>query len=687
MENPSGSGYQPQDAQLMQFLGRLANADLSNLSIYLQDYNWKLLATVMGSLEYGGAQAYLAKGPLPSSGIEVAAVVLGVTWTNFLNWYITPRHALMLVPSDITSNTDSTVAANVLTDSPEDITSLSNTLIKLQQLPQLSAEEIRQLPILLAEQIYQYGRAVATLQIAGKLWQTEKATSQPALVNLEAKSKAVTDLVTQATYALAAIAQSFNQGSRFKARSSQPQTLTNAFEDYHRISAELPEAISFYQDALNQFQEQSLTLKAASGSDSPVIKFDQGYVFLYKGVQTEIADKVNRFIGNNFDLYVVGHTQASPIAQLAALDLRPSKSQVKTISCYTFSTPAMGDQKFVEFFQQNVPNNFSVQAQRVDFFPSSPNQTNGYYAAAQAISIPAQIPQYDAPWFERSEIFYQQCFGSTQLAWLQEAAVSLRAFSNQSEQLAIGYALAQSVASFADSDLPPGYSEDFAYTLAILCAIAYQRFQHPDLTAPTPSPWQIISNFSAGNTVFGTLFQSPEQVAVVFRGTVSWQELIEILGNRSFGWFNFLPREASQISKGIGTLYSNLRQDLFDKLKAVNDLNKKQLIITGHCVGGGLATLCGLDLSQPQPGIPVPNNIYTFGSPSIGSNAFMRYFNLILSQKSYRVVRDWDIVPKLFLSSGYWPVDKVVSIPGSNLDDDYACHSISSYIKLLNPTA
>ena len=65
--------------------------------------------------------------------------------------------------------------------------------------------------------------------------------------------------------------------------------------------------------------------------------------------------------------------------------------------------------------------------------------------------------------------------------------------------------------------------------------------------------------------------------------------------------------------------------------------------VTGHSLGGALATLLASDLASrpdPKPRLAV----YTFGSPRVGNAAFARDFGAAVKD-SWRIVNDGDVVP------------------------------------------
>ena len=72
------------------------------------------------------------------------------------------------------------------------------------------------------------------------------------------------------------------------------------------------------------------------------------------------------------------------------------------------------------------------------------------------------------------------------------------------------------------------------------------------------------------------------------------------------------------------------------------------LVITGHSLGGAMATLSALDLAIEFPDIPKKNKLamVNFGSPGVGNAGFALFYDqYVLS--SIRVVNPCDPVPRL----------------------------------------
>jgi triacylglycerol lipase len=80
--------------------------------------------------------------------------------------------------------------------------------------------------------------------------------------------------------------------------------------------------------------------------------------------------------------------------------------------------------------------------------------------------------------------------------------------------------------------------------------------------------------------------------------------------------------------------------------------------LTGHSLGGALATLAGIQLQMCGYGV---NGIYTFGTPRVGDRSFALQFNRRLYQHTFRLVNHKDVVPHLPpLGLGYAHVGQLI---------------------------
>ena len=124
------------------------------------------------------------------------------------------------------------------------------------------------------------------------------------------------------------------------------------------------------------------------------------------------------------------------------------------------------------------------------------------------------------------------------------------------------------------------------------------------------------------------IFETDEQIIVVFRGTTNIQD-----------WLTNLDVWQEPF------IYGQVHSGFLEALDAVwNDVenavqDSRDLYIAGHSLGGALATLAAARFGAAADGL------YTFGSPRTGDPEFTRQFNKI--HRSYRFVNNNDVVPRI----------------------------------------
>jgi len=76
-----------------------------------------------------------------------------------------------------------------------------------------------------------------------------------------------------------------------------------------------------------------------------------------------------------------------------------------------------------------------------------------------------------------------------------------------------------------------------------------------------------------------------------------------------------------QIYRDIREVWNNVRDD-----------PSYEICVTGHSLGGALATLAGFDLAA-RPDLPKPIKLVTFESPRVGSGGFQPAFRVSSSNE------------------------------------------------------
>lgn len=122
--------------------------------------------------------------------------------------------------------------------------------------------------------------------------------------------------------------------------------------------------------------------------------------------------------------------------------------------------------------------------------------------------------------------------------------------------------------------------------------------------------------------------------------------------------------------------YDSVRTRIISLLKlaigciddGVEQLSKWHVYVTGHSLGGALATLLALELSSSQLAKrgAISVTMYNFGSPRVGNRKFAEVYNEKVKD-SWRVVNHRDIIPTVPRLMGYCHVAQPVYLATGDL--------------------
>lgn len=159
---------------------------------------------------------------------------------------------------------------------------------------------------------------------------------------------------------------------------------------------------------------------------------------------------------------------------------------------------------------------------------------------------------------------------------------------------------------------------------------------------------------------FGLIFRSTVETGtylVAFRGTDSIWDIIKDL---YFKTVPFKPYNAPKFPKNVmvatgfngiyadkcGSMAASMRAQLFTKLEKLDPAPKK-VFVTGHSLGGALASLFTLDVAASRRDLQVFST--TFASPRVGTKKWQSTYNkkFDLETVTFRIANHWDYVPSL----------------------------------------
>jgi triacylglycerol lipase len=132
--------------------------------------------------------------------------------------------------------------------------------------------------------------------------------------------------------------------------------------------------------------------------------------------------------------------------------------------------------------------------------------------------------------------------------------------------------------------------------------------------------------------------ESSDEVIIAFRGTETTEDWISDALARQTKCK--LSPDSGMTHLGFTDIYNSARKKILGVLKTIPP--SKKLLITGHSLGGALATLCAFDVSV-NTAFANPT-VYTYASPRVGNPDFATVFGIQISN-SVRVENEFDIVP------------------------------------------
>jgi len=188
--------------------------------------------------------------------------------------------------------------------------------------------------------------------------------------------------------------------------------------------------------------------------------------------------------------------------------------------------------------------------------------------------------------------------------------------------------------------MPRGFKQGVAVELGNLVLAAYDQFKAPARRPskwPLSGPYQLVAEFSApppthGLEKFGFVARRTDtgDVYVVFRGT---QTIGDWLANLDFvqtgqqhGW--------GKTERGFSGVYGGSAPAIIGALKSAG--HPAHVFVTGHSLGGSLATLCTADV---RASLNATTTLYAFASPRAGDPAFAARFNIPVKANGEAVLK------------------------------------------------
>jgi triacylglycerol lipase len=187
---------------------------------------------------------------------------------------------------------------------------------------------------------------------------------------------------------------------------------------------------------------------------------------------------------------------------------------------------------------------------------------------------------------------------------------------------------------------PAGFDQSIAQEAAFLVKLAYDQFKNA--TWDLGTGYQELGSLIAQHERFGfvALNLTTQDVFVVFRGT---QTPMDWMANVSFPQ---VPHPWGAVEHGFSGVYQQCSASVIAAVKRAPSTSK--VFVTGHSLGGALATLATADLAINGTAAAM----YNIASPRVGDAAFTIQFNTsaqVLAR--WRIANTEDIVTTVPLAT------------------------------------
>jgi triacylglycerol lipase len=244
------------------------------------------------------------------------------------------------------------------------------------------------------------------------------------------------------------------------------------------------------------------------------------------------------------------------------------------------------------------------------------------------------------------------------------------------------------------------------YAKALKCATfsqqVYDNFEKVQFDSLTEQPARLED---VGTDTQGVILTEGRGITIVFRGSSSrfdWrtnfifdqeraefdrqviqQQIVAATEQDQMYPYSGGSSSGALMHRGFVKCYFAVRQTIHDFIDA-RDVS--EVTVTGHSLGGALATLCAVDV-QYNFASKIAVDIYTFGAPKVGNAGFRDSFHRRVPN-SFRFVNGMDIVPELpRWWQGYRHVDAEHRIgqrfSPNFLSQRFKDHAIDRYINLI----
>jgi triacylglycerol lipase len=142
------------------------------------------------------------------------------------------------------------------------------------------------------------------------------------------------------------------------------------------------------------------------------------------------------------------------------------------------------------------------------------------------------------------------------------------------------------------------------------------------------------------NIPFGFAAQRKNNCYLVFRGTLTVKEWVR---NFSMKLSPYLLPKHGNVHEGFLETFNSIRNDIDESLSVLSQ--RTRIHVGGHSLGAAISTLA-LPYIEKKMNVRICS-CYTFGSPRVGDDTFVKAFNSKYENRSFRIANTSDIVTSI----------------------------------------
>lgn len=174
-----------------------------------------------------------------------------------------------------------------------------------------------------------------------------------------------------------------------------------------------------------------------------------------------------------------------------------------------------------------------------------------------------------------------------------------------------------------------------ALSMGLASDLSYQRDEYVRHMTLGRWSFQGCAHLNSGKTQ-GFVAHTNSAILIAFRGTDGLNDWIANLNVLS------VQKPYGRVHRGFVSAFDEIRGRLVEVIRGVGIANKT-IHVTGHSLGGAVATIAACELRDQFP----ITGVYTFGQPRLGDGTTIEFFKRHYAGKFNRFVFDDDMVTRI----------------------------------------